>query len=126
MAVIISLLQWNPVQTGTYQPVASNLINVAAMTIDVARFVRNGNWVKVWGLCNVTPTLALNNTLFDFTLPVGTIALQRDLFGLTNGIGTASDCGVIYGTPVALATWRVVPPTAFAINYVYSFDYVIS
>ena len=76
------------IQSGTYTPTISNLVNLTTATPLVWQYMRVGNVVTFSGLINIEATAAANTvTSFDFDLPV--------FSDLTNGEELA---GTIWGS----------------------------
>ena len=88
-----------PVESGTYTPTISNLVNLTTATPLVWQYMRVGNVVTFSGLINIEATAAANTvTSFDFDLPV--------FSDLTDGVELA---GTIWGTGSILNGGQVQP-----------------
>ena len=75
------------VTSGTYTPTLTNTTNVAASTAFVARYIRVGSQVTVYGTANIDPTLAApTTTVMKISLPIAS-----DFTGSAQCAGVAID-----------------------------------
>lgn len=126
----VSALTALGIATGSYTPSATAVANcdVVDPVPTVCRFTRIGNLVTVYGRVLIDPNAGNTLTTFRLTLPVAsTFSANTDLHGIIAGTSTgAVGSGYcIADTSNHEAVLSVYPNNASAVNYGFTFQYVV-
>ena len=85
------------IDSGTYSPTITNILNAAASTAFTCMWLRIGNIVTVAGKFNCDPTNANTKTLLEITLPVASNFTNENDVGGACGCRSFEGSGLMFG-----------------------------
>lgn len=116
--------------SGAYTPTITGITNVAAATVNQARYFRVGDEVLVRASLQITPTASAADTVVNVSLPIASdLTLSGDVSGtgaLNSNLTTSKSAGPIYGSPgTDGALYRFVSTNTTSGEYSVIFSYTV-
>jgi hypothetical protein len=79
---------------GTWIPIISNLLNLASVTVKIAKYTKINNEIFITLQVDDIPAINVGNTGFEFSLPFNVIDLNDSSGGVGIGMGTGIFTGI--------------------------------
>ena len=134
-ALIFDGAAWGPgtastvaaLDSGTYTPSVTNVANVSSSSPQVARWIRVGDQVTVYGRISIDPITTATSTQVRVSLPVASnIGSNNDLAGVCVGDLSDESAGHIVGNAANdEALIEAFPVSTAQHTYAYTYSYTI-
>lgn len=113
--------------SGTYTPTLTNVTNVSSSSAQVARWIRVGDQVTVYGRISIDPITTATSTQVRVSLPVASnIGSNNDLAGVCVGDLSDESAGHIVGNAANdEALIEAFPVSTAQHTYAYTYSYTI-